>query len=195
MIVDVHARRVILTPPKVGGTHLRWALCQYPQVFSVIGPNPVNWFDLHSIAIPVDYVDFEKVILVRHPLDRLKSQYRHYREQVDENADFATWLVHVRRDDSALYWIYRYTIARWLRWCEHRATRHVPPADIQIYDAVWRLEDLATHVAEHYPRVALRSPYLQTTPGWEELLADADTLAAAVEWCREDFTRFGYPLP
>lgn len=188
MIVDEYDQRVIFTPPKTGSIHLQYALRQYPSIYIVHGPNPAGYCDHHTIFIEVGHINYEKVVIVRHPLDRFYSLYKHY-YQYDENPyNFDTFFNMIINDDKRLYWIYRYTISRYLRWGEYACFNTSESININYY---WKLEFIDEYIERYYPRVKLNPKYdIQIDI---PKLSDKQ-LSTFKGWASEDLRRFSYVM-
>jgi hypothetical protein len=187
MIVDHYEKRVIFTPPKTGSLHLQECLSKYPGIYIVHGPNPINFFDHHTICIEVGHINYEKILLVRHPIDRFYSLWKHYFLYDSKPKDFNTFFDMVINDDKELYWIYRYTICRWLKYSEHIFSKN-QNGDTPI-DSIWKLENINHYINKYYPRVTINSKYTNNIE-YPELTEKQNKLL--LNWIDEDIKRFYY---
>lgn len=211
MIVDTFKELVILTPPKTGSMNLNRTLGQYPKVLYVNGFNPINHIDHHTICVANSHIFFKKVILVRHPYDRFLSLWKHYFLYDDEkDKGFDRWFDRVVEDDLTLYWMYRYTISRWLLYSQHAMfsrdfTRGELGRQRVQYNDFWKIESIDSILEEHYPRVQMIPKYPLS-----DILPDGRPNRQAPEvpipkltqdqnkklsnWMAEDAERFDYVL-
>lgn len=80
MILLYSKATAIITPPKTASTSLFETLCRPPYngIFC-IGPSPgdPSYYDHHSVILPSASFNWKKIVIVRHPLQRLVSLWGH----------------------------------------------------------------------------------------------------------------------
>lgn len=105
-------KHVFITPPRTGSTILHSLLC--PPHTYVIGPQGFvgEECDKHTLHIPFHGEDKEIVFMVREPVERLSSLWRHY----------CLFHGHVEFDafchlvlDGRISWFYKYTLYDYYR--------------------------------------------------------------------------------
>lgn len=82
MIYDIRSNTCIITPPKCGTTILHHVLCKLPKYWYVVGPAKWDSTTKHCSAkdIHTNEIKIKRwVLLMRHPIDRMVSMWKHRR--------------------------------------------------------------------------------------------------------------------
>ena len=178
----------IMTPPKCATHTLHDALCAPPHCGqSVVGPVAGNQdlLDRHVRSWPNEVVGFRRVVVVRHPLDRLVSLYLHLArwDAAFGRATPAFWFFAQqvgRRELSDPF--YAWSVSQWLAGVE--------------FEAVLRVESLASGLSNlglGVDRLPLRNASYHVRP-WRQFY-DPSLLEAVSGWAKPDCDRFGYEWP
>ena len=184
MIVLEDRELVILTPPHTASGNLHRALCS--ERFGgrwAIGPTPDGaGFDHHTIQISEGWKDFQTVLVVRHPLDRLIGLYEHHQEISKQSGwDLIPWWLFVaqvleRHPDVS--WFYRTTIVDLV-------------GDVKI-DQVIRYETLGSDLEKLMGEPV---PMFEGWVGarvWSAFYDQIGPCCQAEWWGREDMGRWNY---
>jgi hypothetical protein len=148
-----------------------------------IAPTPDGaGYDHHGPQVPNEFSHWPRWLAIRHPLDRLTGLYRHLCWWQAGNADspipWPDFVAAVAADDAhRLSWLYRYTIARWLRG--------------QTYDHLLRYETMGEDLAAIYPGMEFPPAPPPLVP-WACYYAHGPTLDLANAWAAPDYELFGY---
>jgi hypothetical protein len=93
MIVLPRYEKVIITPPHTASGNLHWCLCS-PEWggYWVVGPNRDGGIDHHFARMMGGWKNFESVLIVRHPFNRLIGLYLHYKwDRQKKGKEFVDW--------------------------------------------------------------------------------------------------------
>lgn len=192
MILLDKQRIVIVTPPKTASSALHDALCKSPVDGKlVIGPSMYDGnIDKHVCQIPNEAEGYLRVVVARHPLDRLVSLYCHY-----------------SRLESSYYG--RYSMAFWE--FANRVGRNVPvtghPVDKfyqwsiskhieQIQSGSFRViktESIDNDLEEIGVFAKVERSNESYRREWRSYY-DQSTIEAIREWASQDCDRFGYTM-
>jgi hypothetical protein len=194
MILLYDKETAIVTLPKTGSTSLFHTLCKPPHngIFC-IGPsgNDTNYYDHHSIIFPQAPFVWKKIIIVRHPLQRLVSLWGHMAksqlmkfEKITPIEDFVDGIA------NRVYEFYFY------QWSQCDIIK-----DMQ-YDCFVKTENMSNHLLElgilHYPGELLHKNIFNvnknnTTPPYEKILTP-DMIEKLRWWWEPDAIRFDYNI-
>jgi len=203
MLIIPHRRILIITPPKCGSRSINAALCQRWGAQVWCGPSMGGrGEDHHNARIPFGKEPYEKYVVVRHPLDRLASLWRHLVDAAkvaplnpsDPSSPvgcgsmaFYDFAAKVGRRDAgtiAADPFYGWALCDHLKECQ---------ADVEPL----RLESLKEDLAEIGLPV-LELPHLGKSNGGESdwrRYYDSPLLAAIAAWAKPDCERFSYEWP
>lgn len=186
MILLVDQRICIVTPPKTASDLLHRTFCQSPwHGLAIVGEHsePGN-IDKHYPGIPNEAAHFKKVLIVRHPLDRLVSLYHHYcRLRAFDglsSPDFGCFVVLVA--ERSVAWMFHMTIGDLIG-------DFSPDVVIRVENLEDGLRNAGLEVADlpHWVNQSFRKE-------WWEYFRGTCALECAKEWAKADAERFGYDL-
>jgi hypothetical protein len=193
-VIELPDRRIaIMTPPKCATHTLHAVFCAPPWCGrSIVGPtvSDPQKLDRHVRQWPNELVGYRKLVVVRHPLDRLVSLFLHFvRFEAAEGrgtpcfADFGRWVVGPERPDAfAPQLIYQWNLSKWLEGVE--------------WDGVVNVESLADDlrreglVVESLP---CENASYRVRP-WHDFYMP-DLLELVRPWAQTDCEQFGYDWP
>ena len=112
MIVFRKIKTLMVTPPHTASGNLVRGFC--PPAKCIEGPNPDGLIDHHFCRID-RYLDYRKVLVVRHPYTRFVGLYQHYVDSFCKPAnifplDFNSYTEWILEDHPDISWMYKYTI-------------------------------------------------------------------------------------
>lgn len=193
MIAINRLKLLIVTPPAVASVALHETLCgpNYGGVW-MIGPSGDNTeqSNHHTMCVDTMHADWERVVVVRNPFDRLVSLWHKLCAKAVEPPTFAAptfreYLDGLTRDECVdPHWMYRWSISRWLAG--------------QTFARVLRYEQLAKDVGRllDCPPPELietnRSQREHAAERWNRYYPTPEFEALATPLVREDCDRFGY---
>lgn len=96
MIYDFKHKTGILTPPKCGTTILHDVLCKFPTYWYVLGAASWDTTTKHCGAhvINTSEIQIERwVLLIRHPVDRMISMWKHRRTYDGYEGDLTKFVI------------------------------------------------------------------------------------------------------
>ena len=189
-MIDLHTLRIgIMTPPKCGTHTLHAVFCSPPWCgHAVVGPtisDPAK-LDRHVRVWPNELDGYRKLVVVRHPLDRLVSLFLHFvRFEAAEGRGtpsfrtFCRWVVGPRPPEFGPQLLYRWNLCQWLEGAK--------------WDAVLKVESLQADLAreglavESLPR---ENTSFRSRP-WQAFY-DVELFELTRPWAEPDCERFGY---
>ena len=190
-MIDLPEQRVaIMTPPKCGTHTLHAVFCAPPwNGQTIVGPtvSDPQKLDRHVRVWPNDLESYRRLVVVRHPLDRLVSLYLHFaRFEAAEGrgtpnfADFCRWVVGTERPPGFCGQLfYHWNLSRWLEGVS--------------WDGLVKVENLAGDlVREGLAVESLPREYasFRTRP-WRAFYT-AELLEHVRPWATPDCERFDY---
>lgn len=193
-MIDLPDRRIgILTPPKCA-THSLHAVFSAPpwRGHTIVGPTIADrrLLDRHVRTWPNELDGHRKLVVVRHPLDRLVSLFLHFvRFEAAEGRgtpsfnNFCRWVVGPDRPPGfAPQLLYQWNLCQWLEGVA--------------YDGVLKVESLAEDLrgeglaVESLPR---ENTSFRSRP-WRAFYC-AELLDLVRPWATPDCEQFGYAWP
>jgi hypothetical protein len=179
--------------PKTGGTSIGHALGPYnvgliyphaPKQFSPVSP---QHYHAEFLNLLFREGAFDLVfMLVRHPIERLKSEFRfrkHLMGEVQQDADFNSWI-----EQLLDHYKYDTTVS----------DNHIrPQVEFECLGArVFRIEDgmlpVCRFLNTHFSREVLVNVERHHATTREDVFVSLDNLLRLRDFYREDFQRYGY---
>jgi len=185
MIVLNDERLVLMTPPKTASSALHVHCCQTHNGIHICGETD-GCFDHHTTRVPDAFRDYAKVVVVRHPLDRLVSLWHHLVRWNANHGDgccsFADFCELVNSPPDKFHWIYHRTICEYLRAQPVDGVLHYESLLGDLNRLTGWNDDALPVVHE---QISFRSP-------WRSYFTDVRAKAAALRWAAADMVRFEY---
>lgn len=186
MIADLETKTLIVTPPKCACTSLHKFFCEQHKGIYIVGPSGADGrVDKHTPITPMEFEGWRKLLVVRHPLDRLVSLWHHCvryraREYAAGTWDFAE---HVDRcnDDAILDWFFSWDISRLVSG--------------HFFDGYISCENLEEQLRSFdllYGAVPRENAEYRKP--WRDYFKERSTLEKATAWAKRDADRFGYAI-
>ena len=190
-MIDLSDRRIgIMTPPKCATHTLHAVFCAPPwRGRTIVGPtvSDPSKLDRHVRQWPNELAGYRKLVVVRHPLDRLVSLFLHFvRFEAAQGrgtpcfTDFCRWVVGPDRPPGfSPQVIYQWNLSKWLEGVE--------------WDGLLRVESLAQDLRRHglaVESLPCENASYRVRP-WRDFF-DAELLKVVREWAVTECEQFEY---
>ena len=177
----------IITPPHTASGNMHKTLCS--ELYGgewINGECPFHhekYNANHHYAVPVE--GSKVYYVVRNPYTRLVGLFLHYewaQENIKTHLDYLCWEEFVINQKELANWMYRASL-----------TEFITKANLNDY-SILRYENIEADVSEAIGKKVELLPAYHDPIEISEWYYDADILALAREWGREDCVRYDYPI-
>lgn len=185
MIILESRRIAIITPPHTASGNLHRSLCSSKYGgYWVVGTQDGVSYDQHSSKVAEDWRDYQTVVIVRHPVDRLHGLWQHHcfwmQEQHQSPIPWWLFVAQVLQDHEDLSWMYKRTICDILEETRIDRVLHYETLEEDVRSL---LTDDSFVLSETNPKSL-----------WDMsgILQNPELLHQIEYWAKEDMTRFSY---